>query len=753
MVDKFIIKCVLSGQRLSVTIPKMVSKTVGYVDILVQASEEWNGCSIVCYLTKMNDVNINKQVSLVNINGKWYYDANRNFSLSNGEWEIWFSGTIYNAQYDTLYRITSETQTFWVGNTGYGGSEMTPEELALCEQAIALARTANNKCDEILALIESGGITGPQGPVGPAGPQGVQGPQGIQGVQGPTGPRGPKGDDAPTDYVLVQDAQPTSPTNRVWIDPGDGPITLPTPEDYAGAVFMAEYGVTTYNEIDAHVRDGNLVVLKQGGLLDSGSYYTVLSGTAFGEHAGFPWEGYIFTKPAVAFGDSVSYTKITCGSDNEWTTENSEVRNINADIVGVFYYANGYKIGDYVQQNNKIYRFVAPHTAGTTWNSSEVVETVLGNEVSDLKSAITITKTGVPADFTNNYLASGGTESPSTKLALSKRCFNYQQDKLISVETTAPYGIYAYGFKSAKYLGILKEDGTFSASSPVLYADKINLSDYPDITFKFGLRHNENGTSLDVTTAEAVNLKFTFELNRELARRKISVIGDSISTFTGYTSPGSPDAYYPLPIARMYYLENMYWKTLADRNDMNVEVIDAYAGSTVADKWQTSTRVPFYDDSRVNRLGNPDVIIVEGGINDFGGNPLGDYPALGDYSKTYEFRTGYSLLLNKLKKTYKNATIVCLSMTSPRTYNNTTFPEKQTEVIQALATDTTPHAFAEFNESIEHIAKQYQCAYCDITDLLNYYISPTSSLGPHWYFNLHLDVAYRIEQKLKEIFA
>lgn len=232
MVDKFIIKCVLSGQRLSVTIPKMVSKTVGYVDILVQASQEWDGCSIVCYLTKMNDVNVNKQVSLVNINGKWYYDANRNFSLSNGEWEIWFSGTIYNAQYDTLYRITSETQTFWVGNTGYGGSEMTPEELALCEQAIALARTANNKCDEILALIESGGITGPQGPVGPQGPQGIQGPAGPKGPQGIQGPVGPKGEDAPTDYVLVQDDQPTSTTNKIWIDPSNGPIVIPAADDF-----------------------------------------------------------------------------------------------------------------------------------------------------------------------------------------------------------------------------------------------------------------------------------------------------------------------------------------------------------------------------------------------------------------------------------------------------------------------------------------------------------------------------------------
>ena len=352
MVNKLIIKCVLSGQRLSVTIPKMVSKTVGYVDILVQASEEWNGCSIVCYLTKMNDVNINKQVSLVNINGKWYYDANRNFSLSNGEWEIWFSGTIYNAQYDTLYRITSETQTFWVGNTGYGGSEMTPEELALCEQAIALARTANNKCDEILEMIESGAFVGPAGPVGPQGPQGVQGPQGIQGEQGPTGPQGPKGDDAPTDYVLVQDAQPTSPTNRVWIDPGDDPIIIPTPDDFS-----------------------------------------------------------------------------------------------LEDIVQYFVSSNSYNIGDYVQHDTGVYKFISPHTAGTAWDTSEVEATVLGNEVTYLNDALS-KEVDSSAFSPTLYVTDGGDyyyfdtgiarmSRSSSKKYISMHYLNNTRPDYISVQCTA----------------------------------------------------------------------------------------------------------------------------------------------------------------------------------------------------------------------------------------------------------------------------------------------------------------------------
>ena len=401
--DKFIIKCVLSGQKLSVTIPKMVSKTVGYVDILAEASKEWEGCSIVCYLTKMNDVNINKQVSLTNINGKWYYDANRNFSLSNGEWEIWFSGTIYNAQYDTQYRITSETKTFWVGDTGYGGSEMTPEELALCEQAIALARTANNKCDEILALIESGGITGPQGPVGPQGPQGIQGPEGIQGIQGETGPQGPKGEDAPTDYVLVQDAQPTSPTNRVWIDPGDGPIVLPTPDDFEGQVFIADYDVTSYNEIDTQADAGNFVVVRIEGL--GGTQYAVLNGALIGEHAGFPWSAYVFRVPSSDFGGTVSYVEYQIDSDDEWTTNSVSYDIVNPGVIQKFNSAKAYSIGEYVCHNGTVYKFISNHTAGSYWNSSEVETAVLGNEVSDLKSAFnTELPTAIDYIYIGDYL-------------------------------------------------------------------------------------------------------------------------------------------------------------------------------------------------------------------------------------------------------------------------------------------------------------------------------------------------------------
>lgn len=437
--DKFVIKCVLSGQRLAVTIPKMVSKTVGYVDILVQASSEWEGCSIVCYLTKMNSVNINKQVSLNNINGKWYYDANRNFSLSEGEWEIWFSGTIYNAQYETEYRITSETQTFWVGNTGYGGGELTPEEIGLCEQALALARTANAKADDILEKLENGEYTGPQGPVGPEGPQGIQGPAGPagpQGVQGVQGIQGEPGADAPTDYVLVQDEQPTSPTNRIWVDSDATPITLPTPEDYVNAVFIAEYGVTTYDEITSHIQDSNMVVLKVDPLT-GGSFYAVLSDTRMGLHQGQPWKQYVFNTPHEYNTESVYYHEWGCDTDDVWTTTFNEYRVINEDIVEPYYYNNNYAIGEYVARYNKIYKFKTAHVAGTAWSENEVDEIVLADEIEKINSTLTFNTVETTAFATKNMNINQDTGRTAANSNCRTVIFTVKPDTWYKVTKTA----------------------------------------------------------------------------------------------------------------------------------------------------------------------------------------------------------------------------------------------------------------------------------------------------------------------------
>ena len=395
------------------------------------------------------------------------------------------------------------------------------------------------------------------------------------------------------------------------------------------------------------------------------------------------------------------------------------------------------------------------NTLSTTGKAADAKKT--GDELNDLKSALYFQKQGNSNGFVNGYIneQTGGLRD-STKTMVNGRMYNYGYDHLKSIKVADNYKFLIYAWaKDLTFLGVLQTDGTFLKSGVnAKYLTEIDLQDYTDKLIRIGVNHVVNGSIVNISPSDASNITFIFEADNALSLkgRRLSVIGDSISTFTGYLSPGAPAAYYPNNTAELYTLSQMYWSALAERTNMVIDTIDAYGGSTVGTKWKEDVNyTPFIDESRLSRLGTPDIIIVEGGINDFGGNPLGDYPIDGSYSNLYEFRTAYAYLLNQLKQRYPAAKIVCLSLLTPKTYNNAQFPEKQTEVKQALATDTTPHYLYEFNDSIKELSERYGCLFCDIYDLLNYYINTSSSLGPHPVAYGHLLMANRIESLLQDI--
>lgn len=391
-------------------------------------------------------------------------------------------------------------------------------------------------------------------------------------------------------------------------------------------------------------------------------------------------------------------------------------------------------------------------------NSKNPVQNkVVAKEVGDLKSALNYMKQGNANGFINAYINNSGAVTTSTKTIINAQFYNYNFDNLNYIKCAEGYEFALYVWtKAFAYAGRLRTDGVISKTGgTVKKLTELNLRDYPaDLLYRISVNHIVSGSAVDISPAEASNITFYFEAKNalRLSRKRISVIGDSISTFTGYTSPGAPAAYYPSDTAGVYGVSQMYWCTLAERMNMVIDTIDAYGGSTVGTKWKADVNyTPFTDESRLSRLGTPDVIIVEGGINDFGGNPLGNYPTDDTYSNMYEFRTSYAYLLNQLKTRYPAAKIVCLSLLTPKTYNNTQYPEKQTAVQQALASDTTPHYLYEFNATIKELCARYGCVFCDIYDIVNYYVNTASSLGPHPSAAAHLHIANRIESTLIDL--
>ena len=156
--------------------------------------------------------------------------------------------------------------------------------------------------------------------------------------------------------------------------------------------------------------------------------------------------------------------------------------------------------------------------------------------------------------------------------------------------------------------------------------------------------------------------------------KKLSILGDSISTFKGYV-PKENEYYYDGIKSGIASVDELWWAKLADALGMELEVNNSWSGTRVS---STGKLADFSGCLRCEDLGeNPDVIIVWMGINDFIGNvSLGVYNGLGPIpTYTNSFREAYTVMLNKILAKYKTAEIWCCTLPSCTINENRTSPE------------------------------------------------------------------------------
>ena len=142
---------------------------------------------------------------------------------------------------------------------------------------------------------------------------------------------------------------------------------------------------------------------------------------------------------------------------------------------------------------------------------------------------------------------------------------------------------------------------------------------------------------------------------RKDCHRKVSIIGDSISTFEG-TMPEGYVTYYP---ARdVTAIDDTWWNKLLSLSGSVLEVNASWSGSCVTTARSGRGFPDFYD--RTHSLGSPDCIIVALGTNDnTEGVDLGEY----DYDSPTEelsesaFIPAYIKGLKALKAYYPSASI------------------------------------------------------------------------------------------------
>ena len=176
--------------------------------------------------------------------------------------------------------------------------------------------------------------------------------------------------------------------------------------------------------------------------------------------------------------------------------------------------------------------------------------------------------------------------------------------------------------------------------------------------------------------------------------KTLSILGDSISTFSGYIPAGNA-TYYPRDDVQT--VDGTWWKKLIDALGMTLEVNNSWSGSYVT---TVNGDASAGCGARAEALGeSPDVIIVWMGINDFG-NEVG----LGTYggttavpATTTTFREAYAIMLNKILTKYKTSEVWVCTLPQCEKNGETAFPEINGNGV----------ALAAFNKAICELAEAF----------------------------------------------
>lgn len=132
-----------------------------------------------------------------------------------------------------------------------------------------------------------------------------------------------------------------------------------------------------------------------------------------------------------------------------------------------------------------------------------------------------------------------------------------------------------------------------------------------------------------------------------------SILGDSISTFQGFTPPGG--FYYAPssgPVTGVSDVEDTWWMQVIRARGGVLLANNSWSGSTVAE----SGNLGAASLSRIRKLGpdgvSPDVVMVFTGLND-----VGRYVAL------ETFRADYEKMIRRIMERYPGARVLCGTLT------------------------------------------------------------------------------------------
>ena len=215
----------------------------------------------------------------------------------------------------------------------------------------------------------------------------------------------------------------------------------------------------------------------------------------------------------------------------------------------------------------------------------------------------------------------------------------------------------------------------------------------------------------------------------DLKGKTISILGDSISTFSGISNDatntnntiGSNAVYYPK--GEIDKASETWWMQTANATGMTMLVNNSWSGSKVltggSAAYQTRCE-QLHDNTGADSGTHPDIIAVYIGINDFNANlAIGNFSKLEDiYTEEEGYITpetvaeAYAIMIHKMITKYENADIFVLTLPANGTNKNT---------------DT----LASYNKAIRKIADYFDCHLVDIANIEGYDYAKYTMDGLH----------------------
>lgn len=222
--------------------------------------------------------------------------------------------------------------------------------------------------------------------------------------------------------------------------------------------------------------------------------------------------------------------------------------------------------------------------------------------------------------------------------------------------------------------------------------------------------NNVNGETEDASTEKEEETSA-----EKMVARKLSILGDSISTFDGWI-PGGYACYFPMN-GDVPNVEQTWWKMILKDTKMELCVNGSSSGSTCMGDSSSIDSVQYgCSECRIGDLigsngAFPDVIIVYMGTNDFmKAIPLGD----NDGTRAVEegmienFSDAYCMILDKLIAYYPNAEIYCCNLPPMGTWGPESGPVFVTFVNSLELTSE------DYGRQIEIIAEAKGCKVIDL---------------------------------------